>query len=59
MNEKQHPEYTMTYVFQRDKVILLRFVDEEAVREVKAEGKQVTEDKIETKPEKLPGVLVI
>ena len=34
------------------------FVDE-AVRKVEAEGKQVTEDEIETKPEKLPGMLVM
>ena len=58
--QQQYPEQTgVLHIPAEDKVILLMFADEKAVRRVEAEGKQVTEDEIETKPEKLPGMLVM
>ena len=60
MNEQQHPEQTrVLHISVEDKLILLMFVDEEAVKKVEAERTRVTEDDIETKPEKLPGMLVM
>ena len=48
VNEQQYPEQTgVLHIPAEEKVILLMFVDEEAVRKVEAKGKQVTEDEID------------
>lgn len=61
VNEQQQiPEQMgVLHIPAEEKEILLMFADEKAVRRVEAEGKQVTEEEIETKPEKLPGMLVM
>lgn len=57
---QQCPKQTrVLHIPAEEKEILLMFIDEEAVRKVEAEGKQVVEDEIETKPEKLRGRLVM
>ncbi|XP_068240319.1 lysine-specific demethylase 5B-B-like [Palaemon carinicauda] len=58
--QQQYPEQKgVLHIPAEEKVLLLMFADEKAVRRVEAEGIQVTEDEIETRPEKLPGMLVM
>lgn len=42
----------------RERTILLMFVDEEVATRVEIDGETITEEEIETRPEKLPGILV-
>ena len=57
-NQGQSQHTVNRSISARERTILLMFVDEVVVTRVETDGETITEEEIETRPEKLPGILV-